>query len=50
MLPLDAGSERKEAQPSPAPMVAGQLRDTDIAVNDLYFPDDETEVEHPRVQ
>jgi len=22
----------------------------DIAVNDLYFPEDETEVEHPRVQ
>jgi len=22
----------------------------DIAVNDLYFPEDETEDEHPRVQ
>jgi len=31
MLPLNAGSDTKEAQPSPAPMVSGQLRDTDIA-------------------
>ena len=31
MLPLDAGSDTKEAQTSSAPLVSGHLSDTDIA-------------------
>jgi uncharacterized alkaline shock family protein YloU len=49
-IPLVAEAVRRNVIDRVEAMTGLTMIAVDIAVNDLYFPEDETEVEHPRVQ
>jgi len=49
-IPLVAEAVRRNIIDRVEAMTGLTMIAVDIAVNDLYFPEDETEVEHPRVQ
>ena len=49
-IPLLAEAVRRNVIDRVEAMTGLNVIAVDIAVNDLYFPEDETEVEHPRVQ